>query len=527
MGKQADHVRRHQSPYRAHVGFLVANAAFAAIFVALVLSAFHTPAPHDLPVAIVAPPAATGQVEDALNRGGQDTFDLRVYPSLRQARTAIARRDVDGALEVSKGGLRLLIAEADGTGPAGALTRAFSALASRTGRPLVITDVAAPGADDTQALSPFFVVLGVLFPSLAAGSACALVFRRSRPAWCVAAPAAAAVVVGVIAAGIANGVAGLHSYVAVAGIVGLFSLAISAPTAALGRIWPPLISVAVLVFMVLGIPASGGPASLGAFGPAFLRVLHPALPLGAAASAVRGAVYFHGYGTAAPAWILTAWASAGIIGILLAVASRPKPAVRPLSAATSPAVDLPALTDGVTTAGPAVGLPALTDGVTTAGPAAALMEGGPAVSSAHAPAPSLVVGFDNSEPARRALAWTARLAAAHRVGLHVIYADHAGIDSDLSGFAHAEMVAARDKQAAVVEQAAADIMTAVGVPYTFERRQGAPADAILAGASAAVTPDGNGPAIIVGRSGHAAHHVLGSVPVRLLHHSSYPVLTVP
>src|SRR6185312_10865049 len=109
----------------------------------------------------------------------------------------------------------------------------------------------------------------------------------------------------------------LHSYVAVAGIVALFSLAISAPTAALGRIWPPLISVAVLVFMVLGIPASGGPASLGAFGPAFLRVLHPALPLGAAASAVRGAVYFHGYGTAGPLWTLAAWAVAGVAALTL------------------------------------------------------------------------------------------------------------------------------------------------------------------------------------------------------------------
>ena len=33
--------------------------------------------------------------------------------------------------------------------------------------------------------------------------------------------------------------------------------------------------------------------------------------------------------------------------------------------------------------------------------------------------------------------------------------------------------------------------------------------------------------IVVGRSGHATRHVLGSVPVRLLHHSPYPVLAVP
>jgi nucleotide-binding universal stress UspA family protein len=33
--------------------------------------------------------------------------------------------------------------------------------------------------------------------------------------------------------------------------------------------------------------------------------------------------------------------------------------------------------------------------------------------------------------------------------------------------------------------------------------------------------------IVVGRSGHAARHLLGSVPARLLHRSPYPVLTIP
>jgi hypothetical protein len=62
--------------------------------------------------------------------------------------------------------------------------------------------------------------------------------------------------------------------------------------------------------------------------------------------------------------------------------------------------------------------------------------------------------------------------------LHVVYADHALIDSDLSGFAHA-----------------------------------------------AVEPAST-PVIVTGRSHHAVHHVIGSVPVQLLHESPYPVLTI-
>lgn len=181
MGKRADHARAYQARFRPHAGFILAHAAFAAIFVTLVLSAFHAPSPHAIPVGVVAPATVTGQVEDALDASVQGGFDLRVYPSEARARTGIAHREVDGALIVSGRQLRLLVAQAGGTGPAQALTKVFDAIAAKSGRPLTVTDVAPPLADDSEALSPFFIILGVLIPSLAAGSASALVFRRARP----------------------------------------------------------------------------------------------------------------------------------------------------------------------------------------------------------------------------------------------------------------------------------------------------------------------------------------------------------
>jgi nucleotide-binding universal stress UspA family protein len=491
VGNRADHAGRHPARFRVHAGYLAASAAFAAVFVALVLSAFHAPAPHDLPVGIVAPAAVTGQVQKALDAHLPGGFELRAYPSEARAATGIGRRQVDGALIAAGGHLHLLVAQAGGSGPAQALTQVFSAIAARSGRHLTVTDVVPPLARDSAALSPFFVILGVLVPSLAAGSASALAFRRARPAWCVAAPAAAAVVIGVISAGIADGVAGLGHYAAIAGIVALFSLAVSAPTAVLGRIWPPLTAAAILVFLVLGLPVSGGPANLAPFGPGFLRPLDPALPLGAAASAVRNVAYFGGSGTAAGVWVLAAWAAAGVAGLALTVGLRRRPAARP---------------------GP----------MHAAGP-------GPVLAAPAPPGPvSLVVGFDNSEPARRALRWAAQLLAARPGALHVIYADRAVIDSDLSGFASAEMEAARDEEAADSAAAAAQILAGTTARYTFERRQGSAADAILSGAATiAGGAPGAGPVIVVGRSGHAAHHVIGSVPARLLQHSPYPVLAIP
>ena len=485
----AEHARRHPVRFRPHAGFVLASTLFAAIFVALTLSAFHAPAPHGLPVGIVASPAVTGKVEDALDAHLPDGFDLRVYPSAAAARAAITHDQVDGALLASPGHLRLLVAEAGGTAPAQALTTAFGTVAARSGQPLAVTDVVPPGTGDTQALSPFFILLGVLVPSLAAGSASALVFRRSRPAWCVAAPVVVAVVVGAVAAGLADGIAGLGHYPAIAAIAALFALAVAAPTAALGRLWPPLVAAALLVFLVLGLPVSGGPAGLSSFGPGFLRVLHPALPLGTGVSAVRAAVYFGGYGAAGPLWVLGAWAVAGVAALALVTARRRRQAPTPL----------------------------------------VLL--GPVLDAAATAAGGLVVGFDNSEPARRALSWAARQVAprlsAQPAALHVVYSDHVIIDSDLSGFGHAEMEAARDAEAARVAAAAAEIMTATGLPYTFERRPEPAADAIVAEATAQTDTLGGAPVIVVGRAGHTAHQILGSVPARLLHHSPYPVLTIP
>src|SRR5580658_2998460 len=222
--------------YRALAGFIVASAAFVAIFVALTLSAFHKPTPHDLPVGIVGSAAVTRQVEHALESAAPGAFRFRSYPSQASATAGLAQREVDGALVASGAGLRLLVTQAGGTGPDQALNGAFAAVAARSGRPLIVSDVVPPRTSDSQALSSWFVVLSVLIPSLAAGSASALAFRRARRSWSYAAPVAMAVVSGLVAAAIADGLAGLGNYAAIAAIVALFSLAVAAPTAVLARI---------------------------------------------------------------------------------------------------------------------------------------------------------------------------------------------------------------------------------------------------------------------------------------------------
>ena len=508
--RSPDHGSRLPIPYRALAGFIVAFAAFAAIFVALAVGAYHAPRPHNLPVAIVGSATVTSGIEHALDTALPGAIDWHSYPSAADARTGITQRQVDGALVASSPTLRGLVANGGGTAPANFLTQAFGTVAAKTGHPLVLTDVVPPLPGDTQALSSFFLLLGALIPSVAAGSGSALAFRKARRALGIVAPVAVAVAIGLVSAAVADGIAGLGNFAAIAGVTALFSLAVAAPTAVLARIKPPLVALAVLLFIVAGIPDSGGPANLASFSSAGFRTFDSVLPLGVAASVMRNVVYFGGHATALHLWVLAAWAVAGLAGlVVLTIRRRAVPAG---TVAASPVV--PAGVQAGAHAAPRHARPEPADA--------------PGTPDFGGVEPiTLVVGFDDSAPARRALSWGADLLRARPGALHVVYADHPLIDSDLSGFGRPEMDEARDDKAAAVAQAAAEIAATAGVPYTFERRQESPADAMLAAANDLHGAEpASEPVLVTGRSHHAPHRILGSVPVELLHQSPYPVLTI-
>jgi hypothetical protein len=306
--------------YRAHGALVAANAAFAAVFVTIALIGFHQPTPHDIPVGIVAPAPVAHAIATNLDQHLPGGFQLRSLPSEGRARVEIAHRGVDGALVVSPQRLTLLTAGAGGSAPTQAITSAFTKVAAASGRALTTRDVVPPLSGDSQALSSFFVILCVLFPSLATGIAAGHALRRSAWAARVGVLLMVAVLVGLAAAGIADAISGLAHYWAIAGIVALFSLAISAPTAAMGQIKPHLVAVGVLAFLIVGIPVSGGPANLAAFDPSFLRWLHSGLPLGVAADAIRNTVYFRA-GDTGHLWVLSAYASGGLVALCLLIAA--------------------------------------------------------------------------------------------------------------------------------------------------------------------------------------------------------------
>jgi nucleotide-binding universal stress UspA family protein len=140
----------------------------------------------------------------------------------------------------------------------------------------------------------------------------------------------------------------------------------------------------------------------------------------------------------------------------------------------------------------------------------------------------LVVGFDGSPPAIRALDAAVNLLQGRTGGIDVVYVAHLPSMAALSPGAVSELEIDFDD----IEQ---ELRTMVGERlrdreerWGFERRQGLIAEELLAAASDAGTahPDAT-VVIVVGSSSLLAHRVVGSVAVSLARHSPVPLVVVP
>ena len=145
------------------------------------------------------------------------------------------------------------------------------------------------------------------------------------------------------------------------------------------------------------------------------------------------------------------------------------------------------------------------------------------VSQAH-----LVVGFDDSPPAQRALAAAARLLSVRPGRITVVWVAHLTSAVELSADAIAIMESDFDEVASELRNAAARRLEGSTVPWDFQRRQGPIAQELIAAAEA-VHPAGPDDvvAIVVGSSSSAVHRMVGSAAVNLARHSPVPLIIVP
>jgi nucleotide-binding universal stress UspA family protein len=140
----------------------------------------------------------------------------------------------------------------------------------------------------------------------------------------------------------------------------------------------------------------------------------------------------------------------------------------------------------------------------------------------------LVVGYDGSPPATRALDAAVRLLYGRSGQIDVVYVAHVPSIDALSAAAIAEVESSFDEIARDLRAQADEQLRGREERWRFERFQGPIADVLLKAAEhiRIEHPDDN-VAIVVGSSSQARHRVVGSVAISLARRSRVPVLIVP
>jgi nucleotide-binding universal stress UspA family protein len=140
----------------------------------------------------------------------------------------------------------------------------------------------------------------------------------------------------------------------------------------------------------------------------------------------------------------------------------------------------------------------------------------------------LVVGYDGSPPAVRAIGAAARMLQDRTGRIDVVYVAHLSSTVMLSPAAIAEMDADFDEIERDLRAGVAERMRGRGEDWQFQRRQGLIPEELIATARDIRDADPDAMVVIVvGSSSHAAHRVVGSVAVNLARHAPVPLIVVP
>lgn len=293
--------------------------ALGMVFAASFLGAFHKPAPHDVPVAVVGPAQVATQIDAELGSRLQGAFVIKSYADEQTARAALADRVVDGVLVPQKG--RLVVASAGGRSGATVITQVFQAAASAQGHPLAVEDAIPLPAGDSGGVAGLFYVLALVVPGIAvavlmAGAAPGLGLG-ARLAALVAAALAASVGDAWLADVVFGALPG--HYAGLVAVSAGVTLTISVVVAGLHRVAGPAgVGLVGLLFIPIGLPAGGGPVGAH-FIPQWYAAVGRFLPVGQAAEAVKNTTFFGGAALATPLLVLGAWT---LLGLVLLVVPR-------------------------------------------------------------------------------------------------------------------------------------------------------------------------------------------------------------
>jgi len=300
------------------IGVLLLQIGFIVSYV----GAFHSPTPHRIPLAVVAPAPESSQVVTKLNLIPSAPLHATAASNLAAARRLIGDEAVSAALVINPAAKTdtLLIATADGSSVASAAEQVITAAEASQHRSVAVTDIVPLQRGDYHGLAGFYLVVGwavggylvAALLGIASGARPATTPRTLNRLIAFVLFAIVSGLAGAIVVGPVLGALTGH-LIALWWLGALLVFAVGAVTLAFQTLFGVIgIGVTILFFVILGNPSAGG-AYQPALLPPFWRAISSALPNGAATDAVRRIVYFGGYDIGGHLIVLASYAVAGVV----------------------------------------------------------------------------------------------------------------------------------------------------------------------------------------------------------------------
>ncbi|WP_174183731.1 hypothetical protein [Nocardia barduliensis] len=305
---------------RIVTGVLTLPLFFLIALPGLFLGALHSPAPHEVKVAVIGDTAQARAVAEQLSVHAAG-FEIQSATDAESGRTAVRDREIRAAYDPATGDL--FVASAGGMQATEAARALFAAVAQSGGTPLHVQDVVALPDADRLGTSALYLGVGAIVGGFLSGLIVAMVAPglRSR------AQVFTVVVMSIVVAGIETCygwvVFDIFAGNAAAGaaiLAGIALVAGSVTLAGMRLIGPAMVMVSVLVLVLAGVVASGLPVQLD-MAPAFYGWMHEVLPTARGLSALRSVCYFEGAGIMGDVIVMAVW---GVASVVVLAATRGK-----------------------------------------------------------------------------------------------------------------------------------------------------------------------------------------------------------
>ncbi len=346
-------LKRKKSPLKHHIILAAATLGGVAIlqlvFAAVYLGAFHSPAAHNLPVAIVGDESLEPLAE-SFEQKSNHAYKTTLVATRDEAEKQLKTQQIFAIYHPSVPQGTVIIASANGKSLAQPLTtsltqldasyqqQARQAAAAQQNQTVAnapiteptIADIAPLPDSDKNGVSLFYIAFSAVFGGYLAAVAVNLVrgkraFSRRLAVIRIAGFALFSIItsigVAIIATQSTSAVSSDHFWTVV-GVASLTTFGVSLVASSLVSLLGVLGTALVIVlFVIFGTPASGGPLPLPLTGAGPWHLLAPFLPTGAGFDSLRQAIYFDGIDVMKHLWVLIGYVIIGT-GVLLTYGAR-------------------------------------------------------------------------------------------------------------------------------------------------------------------------------------------------------------